>query len=316
MSAWTATLQGEPDTGRGMLDEAASLLAGDAAHDAVRARVLVARAVETTWRGHPTEALVPLEQAVADSRAAGDPSLESTALLVLGLCHGFAGDLDRAGTALQACAALTGPAGEVHVRSYALAALGMLALLRGDQDAATDLGRQALMMTTDLGDRSATAFVLEVLAWVAATDRRPERAATLLGAAEALWRHLGVDPDAVPYLSVNRRACEEQSGIDRGDAAFGAAFRSGATLSEEQVLALALERTPVEETPEQVPLTKRELEVAHLVGSGLSNREMAEQLVISQRTVESHVESILRKLGFGSRTQVAAWVVELEARQR
>ena len=172
------------------------------------------------------------------------------------------------------------------------------------------------MMTTDLGDRSATAFVLEVLAWVAAEDRRPERAATLLGAAEALWRHLGVDPDAVPYLSVNRRACEEHSGIDRGDAAFGAAFRSGAALSEEQVLALALERTPVEEAPEQVPLTKRELEVAHLVGCGLSNREMAEQLVISQRTVESHVESILRKLGFASRTQVAAWVVELESRHR
>ena len=149
---------------------------------------------------------------------------------------------------------------------------------------------------------------------MAAEDRRPERAATLLGAAEALWRHLGVDPDAVPYLSVNRRACEEHSGIDRGDAAFGAAFRSGATLSEEQVL--ALERTPVEEAPEQVPLTKRELEVAHLVGCGLSNREMAEQLVISQRTVESHVESILRKLGFASRTQVAAWVVELESRHR
>jgi predicted ATPase/DNA-binding CsgD family transcriptional regulator len=316
MAAWTATLQGEPDTGRRMLDEAASLLAGDAAHDAVRARVLVARAVETIWRGHPTEALVSLEQAVADARAAGDRPLESRALLVLGMRSGFVGDLDHAGTVLRACAELTGPAGEVHVRSYALAALGMLALLRGDRDAATDLGHQALMMTTDLGDRSATAFVLEVLAWVAAEDRRPERAATLLGAAEALWRHLGVDPDAVPYLSVNRRVCEEHSGIDRGDAAFGAAFRSGATLSEEQVLALALERTPVEEAPEQVPLTKRELEVAHLVGCGLSNREMAEQLVISQRTVESHVESILRKLGFASRTQVAAWVVELESRHR
>src|SRR6478735_10596434 len=70
MAAWTATLQGEPDTGRRMLDEAASLLAGDAAHDAVLARVLVARAVETTWRGHPTEALVPLEQAVDEARAA------------------------------------------------------------------------------------------------------------------------------------------------------------------------------------------------------------------------------------------------------
>lgn len=87
-------------------------------------------------------------------------------------------------------------------------------------------------------------------------------------------------------------------------------------MNEEQYLALALGQTPTEEAPEdEVPLTRRELEVAHLVGQGLSNREMAEQLRISQRTVESHVENILRKLGFGSRTQVVAWVVEREARR-
>ena len=73
----------------------------------------------------------------------------------------------------------------------------------------------------------------------------------------------------------------------------------------------------IEEPPEeQVPLTRRELEVANLVGGGLSNREIAEQLAISQRTVESHVENILRKLGFGSRTQVVGWVLEREARRR
>ena len=206
----------------------------------------------------------------------------------------------------------------MHVRSYALAALGMLALLCGDPEVAADLERQALVMKMDLGDRAATAFVLEVLAWVAAAERRHERAATLLGAADALWRHLGLDPDTVPYLSVNRRRSEEHAGIDRGASAFRAAFRRGAELSDEQVLALALEQAPAEEAPdeEEVPLTRRELEVAHLVGGGLSNREIAEQLKISQRTVESHVDHILRKLGFGSRTQVVAWMVERETRRR
>ncbi|HEX6874991.1 MAG TPA: LuxR C-terminal-related transcriptional regulator, partial [Nocardioidaceae bacterium] len=317
MAAWTAVMQGEPGTGRSMLDEAAALLAGGAAEDTVSARLLIARAVEISWRGSPAEALTPLEEAVAAARTAGDRPLESSALFVLALCRGFAGDLDGAGTALQACLDLTEPAGEVHVRSYALAALGMLALLRDDPEAAADLERQALVMKMDLGDRSATAFILEVLAWVAAAERRPERAATLLGAADALWRHLGVDPDAVPYLSVNRRRSEEQAGIDREAAAFRGAFRRGAALSDENVLAIALGQAPVEEAPEEpVPLTRRELEVANLVGGGLSNREMAERLGISQRTVESHVESILRKLGFGSRTQVVAWVVEREARRR
>jgi non-specific serine/threonine protein kinase len=172
-------------------------------------------------------------------------------------------------------------------------------------------------LTLDLGDRSATAFILEVLAWVAAAERRPERAATLLGAADRLWHRLGVDPDVVPYLSATRRRGEEHAGIDRSDAGSRAAFRRGAELSGDQVLAVALDRAPVEEAQEeQVPLTRREREVAQLVGRGLSNREAAEQLTISQRTVESHVESILRKLGFGSRTQVVAWVVEREARSR
>ena len=279
--------------------------------------MLVARAVESSWCGSPADALAPLEQAVPAVRAAGDPPLESRVLLVLALCRSFAGDLDGAGAALQSCVDLTDPAGEVHVRSYALTALGMLTLLRGEPDTAADLERRALKMTMDLGDRSATAFVLEVLAWVAAAERRRERAATLLGAADARWRHLGVDPDAVPYLSSNRRRSEQRVGIDRDAAAFRTAFRRGAALSDEQVLALALEQSPPEEAPEEeVPLTRRELEVARLVGCGLSNREMADQLRISQRTVESHVENTLRKLGFASRTQVAAWVVEREARRR
>ncbi len=56
-------------------------------------------------------------------------------------------------------------------------------------------------------------------------------------------------------------------------------------------------------------LSRREEEVASLVAQGLSNREIAERLVISERTVESHVQGILNKLGFRTRTQIAAWVV-------
>jgi DNA-binding CsgD family transcriptional regulator/tetratricopeptide (TPR) repeat protein len=54
-------------------------------------------------------------------------------------------------------------------------------------------------------------------------------------------------------------------------------------------------------------LTKREVEVAALVASGASNREIAVELVISERTAETHVQNILTKLGFGTRSQIAAW---------
>jgi DNA-binding CsgD family transcriptional regulator len=58
-------------------------------------------------------------------------------------------------------------------------------------------------------------------------------------------------------------------------------------------------------------LTAREREVAALIAEGKSNREIADQLIVSERTVESHVANILFKLGFASRAQVAAWVVEV-----
>src|SRR5438067_11517491 len=55
-------------------------------------------------------------------------------------------------------------------------------------------------------------------------------------------------------------------------------------------------------------LTRREREVAILVAQGLTNREIATRLFISERTAESHVEQIRGKLGFHSRTQIVAWV--------
>jgi DNA-binding NarL/FixJ family response regulator len=60
--------------------------------------------------------------------------------------------------------------------------------------------------------------------------------------------------------------------------------------------------------PAEAPQTPRELQVARLVAGGRSNKEIAAELVISQRTAENHVEHILAKLGFTSRVHVAAWV--------
>jgi DNA-binding CsgD family transcriptional regulator len=57
-------------------------------------------------------------------------------------------------------------------------------------------------------------------------------------------------------------------------------------------------------------LTPRERDVAHFLAQGKSNREIAEKLVLSERTVENHVGNILTKLGFDSRSQIAVWAME------
>jgi DNA-binding NarL/FixJ family response regulator len=96
-----------------------------------------------------------------------------------------------------------------------------------------------------------------------------------------------------------------------GARAFQAAFQRGLELAAEQALAFALdEPSPHSETPTAPtadPLTPREREVAKLISRGLSNKEIANTLVISPRTAEGHVEHVLTKLGFTSRAQVAAW---------
>jgi len=73
--------------------------------------------------------------------------------------------------------------------------------------------------------------------------------------------------------------------------------------------ATALVRTIEQQRRSRSPLSEREDEVAGLVAQALSNREIAERLVLSERTVESHVRSILGKLGFGTRTEIATWAM-------
>ena len=60
------------------------------------------------------------------------------------------------------------------------------------------------------------------------------------------------------------------------------------------------------------PLSAREFEVAKLVAAGLTNRQIAEQLVLAPKTVSAHVEHILNKLGAARRTEIAAWCASVQ----
>ncbi|HKD75957.1 MAG TPA: LuxR C-terminal-related transcriptional regulator, partial [Ktedonobacterales bacterium] len=57
-------------------------------------------------------------------------------------------------------------------------------------------------------------------------------------------------------------------------------------------------------------LTGRERDVARLIAGGMSNKAIAEALIVSERTIETHVSNILSKLGFTARAQIAVWAVE------
>ncbi len=80
----------------------------------------------------------------------------------------------------------------------------------------------------------------------------------------------------------------------------------GCALAEESVSVAAT--GPAEAQP--AVLSRREREVAALIGRGFTNRRIATELAITERTVENHVSRILHKLGLRSRTQIATWMIQ------
>jgi DNA-binding NarL/FixJ family response regulator len=62
--------------------------------------------------------------------------------------------------------------------------------------------------------------------------------------------------------------------------------------------------------PDTVELTPTEVKVVQLVARGLSNREIAEVMNVSQRTIESHVSNMLAKTSLHNRTELARWAIE------
>jgi non-specific serine/threonine protein kinase len=108
------------------------------------------------------------------------------------------------------------------------------------------------------------------------------------------------------------------------EATFTAAWEEGRAMSPEQAIEYALsaeeepskaaapEEPPTGDGQEPSALTPREREVAGLVARELTNRQIADELVISERTVATHVHKILQKLNLRSRLQIAAWAAEQE----
>ncbi|MGW9158252.1 ATP-binding protein [Microbacterium sp. NPDC055665] len=179
---------------------------------------------------------------------------------------------------------------------------------------ATRMLHQALSLNSRIHHSAGITKALEVLASVSTSAREYVRAATLLGISHPTGDPRGAIAASYPGNSTSRSDAERVAREALGPRAFDAAYKTGAQLSLDEGVEYVLGvRRP--SRPAHVPgghaqsqLTPREQQVALLVGQGLSAREIADHLVISRRTAEGHVNRILVKLGFTSRTQLAAWV--------
>jgi predicted ATPase/DNA-binding CsgD family transcriptional regulator/DNA-binding XRE family transcriptional regulator len=191
----------------------------------------------------------------------------------------------------------------------ALFGLAHTLLACNDSDRAARLFAEGLAIARQVGLRDEVAAGLEGLGGLAACQGQPQRALQLFGAAAALRDANGAPLSPGASLLLDRSLRRAHRAL--GEAGSAAALQCGRAMPLEAVFALAL--APNSADPDGVSreqptgLTGREQEVASLIGQGLTNRQIAEQLVITQRTVAAHVEHILEKLGFRSRLQIGLW---------
>jgi DNA-binding CsgD family transcriptional regulator len=122
----------------------------------------------------------------------------------------------------------------------------------------------------------------------------------------------------MPFISSQVAQARASAIAALGASRFEAEFTAGSRLTREAAVRLVLgEPGPAalaaSDSTGAGLLSGREAEVARLVADGLSNKEIGARLFISEHTVDSHVRSILNKLGVNSRAQIAAWMAAAPA---
>jgi len=316
-----ASAQGEHARAQQLLEESQVLYrklgyAGDIAWP------LIYLAHNAMMQGEHQRAHSWLEEALELCREAGNKPGLAHALNLLGQEALEQGDVVRAHSLLSECHLLNQKAGNRRNIARSLFLLASVCAVQADMAQARLLYEQSLALAQTLEHRKLMASCLQGLAAVATAQGQPTWAARLWGAAEyAQQDGVVILPQALRTRIGEARATAR---IQLGEAVFALALAEGRTMTLEQVLAAQGPMTmstsqearqlPASANRKSLPypagLTAREVQVLRLVAQGLTDTQVAEQLVISHRTVTTHLTSIYNKLGINSRAAAARFAAE------
>jgi predicted ATPase/DNA-binding CsgD family transcriptional regulator len=258
------------------------------------------------------------EQSLAQFREQGNTIYATLQLGLLGMISLEQGDLEAARHFLEE-SLTSGKQVEMDGIEQALG-LARLSALQGDTMTARRLYQQSLKLLFEChGYQELIAASLEGLAALEAEQGRSYPAAQLWGAAEALRDAIGVPVYPVHHVSYERATALARALLGERD--FLRAWVQGRGMTPQQALAaqeqalLLVPARPVaasslQSSPVPAGLTAREVEVLRLLAQGWTDAQIAEQLVISPRTVNRHTTSIYSKLGVSSRAAALRFVIE------
>ena len=263
--------------------------------------------------GYYDQARDLLDESLRLAREAGDSFRIAHTFNALGDLARCQGNYVEAKSAYEYSAALLGELDAQHDLASILRNQGRVCLHLGDIECARALFSQSLAIHQTEQHRAGMAECLIGYASIAILNGKPKVGVRLLAAAAASVRQRTPYVWPTKRIEYNEYLERARSGLTQDE--FQAAQLAGSAMSLEQAIDEA-QNLPLkpDATPQAIDLpgglTRRELEVVALIERGLSNREIADELVVSTRTVEKHVANILSKLGLASRAQIVRWAME------
>jgi predicted ATPase/DNA-binding CsgD family transcriptional regulator len=270
-----------------------------------------------SYQGNYAKAYPLAEESVALFRELGDKRGIADGLKNLGGVLLNQGKYARAGSFLEEGLALYREFGLKSEIASPLYSLGRVAFGQGDYTRAQALHREGLTLSLEVGEKWLIALGLEELGAVVALQGQTAWAARLVGAAEALREAIGSIPLPAERSNYERGIAYARTQL--GEKAFAAALAEGRTMTPQQVLTaqepatiLTSTSAALSNSPAPYPdgLTVREVEVLRLVAQGLTTAQVAEQLIISPRTVNTHLTTIYGKIGVPSRSAATRYAIE------
>jgi ATP/maltotriose-dependent transcriptional regulator MalT len=262
-----------------------------------------------------------LEEGLALFGAVGDKDGTAQSLCLSGRLALSQGDLATARSLAEECVALSREKEDWWAIAWSLYLLAQVEACQGDHAAARALYEESLAIAKKWNYKLHIASYLEGLASVVVVQGEPAWAAQLWGAAKAVRDAMGAPLPPVERADYERSAATARSRL--GEEAFSSAWTEGRTMTLEQVLAAQRPVTmppPIPAEPSTAPpvpkaptypdeLTAREVEVLRFVAQGLTDAQVAEKLVISPRTVNTHLTSIYAKIQVSSRSAATAYAL-------
>jgi DNA-binding CsgD family transcriptional regulator len=310
LRGFLAVLQGDPVPASTMLGRA-ELAARETGDDRLLSAALTMGSIAANMAGDRIAAGRLLVEAQKLTSSMTDHEAKLSLIQAQAFNGFFEGDLPTVKSVATEGVRISRENADVYRLDMMLMNRGLGALFSGDLDESKPFLAEALQYAREIDDRVAQFYLLDVLGCLAASSGQSQIAARLLGAGETT--RLGAGATPMPFLAPLLHQATETAVTALGRAKFDAEFKAGEGLSRDEALRLALgERVGAvasgsDRTGADV-LARREKEVAQLVADGLTNKQIGVRLLMSESTVASHIRSILNKLGFNSRAQIASWI--------